>query len=207
MEPEKDMFEQWSEEFKNRPWYIKLKSKLKWFWEDLRYIPKEFYRGVSKIFYWLPIIWKDRDWDSHYIFEVLKHKLKAQARYISDRNLHTTAQQDARNMRICVSLIEKVQEEFYDMEYLDYQDLKTWFEPIDDQPGYSTWNSRIVEEDFDKYFQKYPLIYKRVLNGEGVIRDTTSKENIARNIAYINQQRAHKLLFKIMEEHIKAWWD
>jgi len=27
------------------------------------------------------------------------------------------------------------------------------------------------------------------------------------NICHINQQRAHKLLFKIMEQNINYWWD
>jgi hypothetical protein len=33
------------------------------------------------------------------------------------------------------------------------------------------------------------------------------KKLIAMNIAHINQDRAHKLLFKIMEENIQKWWD
>jgi hypothetical protein len=27
------------------------------------------------------------------------------------------------------------------------------------------------------------------------------------NIAYLNHDRARKLLFKIMEENIEGWWD
>ena len=50
------------------------------------------------------------------------------------------------------------------------------------------------------------------MNGEGVFPltgDTDSKNNqrIAMNIAHINQDRAHQLLFKIMEENIQGWWD
>jgi hypothetical protein len=51
-----------------------------------------------------------------------------------------------------------------------------------------------------------------VLKGEGPFtlgdRDESEiKRIIAMNIAHINQDRARKLLFKIMEENIEGWWD
>jgi hypothetical protein len=33
------------------------------------------------------------------------------------------------------------------------------------------------------------------------------KEKIAFDIAKINEERAHKLLFKILEQNIQRWWD
>ena len=33
------------------------------------------------------------------------------------------------------------------------------------------------------------------------------KQRIAMNIAHLNHQRAHKLLFKTMKENIESWWD
>ena len=64
--------------------------------------------------------------------------------------------------------------------------------------------------NFDDYFKKYPLVYKRVMNGEGVIDRVGREEDkqlIAMNIGYINHDRARKMLFKIMEENIEGWWD
>ena len=65
-------------------------------------------------------------------------------------------------------------------------------------------------ENFDDYFKKYPLIYKRVLAGEGPfqpLESGDSKVRVAMNIAHINHDRARKLLFKIMEQDIEKWWD
>ena len=92
---------------------------------------------------------------------------------------------------------------------MEYEKTKHWFEDVPDSPGYSSWQSRQLEENFDDYFKKYPLIHKRVLNGEGwlKIEDFTDKHRIASNIAHINHKRAKKLLFKIMEENIEGWWD
>ena len=33
------------------------------------------------------------------------------------------------------------------------------------------------------------------------------KQSIAMNIAHLNHSRAHKLLFRIIEENIEGWWD
>ena len=211
MEPEKDIFDQWSEEREKESWIVKkLRYIPAWWNHDGKYYHKYIKFGVKNLIYWLPIIWKDRNWDSHYIFEIMKHKISGQANYIGRRDLHTRAQQDAKRMRLCVKLMGLVQDEFYSTEYTDYHNTKHWFEDLPEKPGYSSWESRLLEENFDDYFKKYPLIYKRVLNGEGVFGREGREEDkqiIAMNIGHINHDRARKLLFKIMESEIEKWWN
>jgi hypothetical protein len=182
--------------------------KLWWKFEG-SYIPHNIISGIKRVWYWLPVIWKDRNWDSHYIFDILSHKLKAQSKYIGDRDIHTRSKRDAEVMMTCVRLIKKVQEEFYRMEYADYHKDKHWFTPTETE-GYFQLNSETLNENFDDYFKKYPLIHKRVMSGDGVFnRDgrEDDKQIIAMNIAHINHNRARKLLFKIMEQNIESWWD
>jgi hypothetical protein len=169
------------------------------------YLHKDFVKGIKNLIYWIPLIWKDRDYDNHYIFEVLKHKLKSQAKYIAEKNFHERAQTDARNIRICVSLIEKIQDETYRMEYFNYAKERSWFEPCKDNPEYLTWEREELWENYDEYFAKYKLIHKRVLNGEGTF-SLDSKKHIAMNISHINQDRASKLFHKIFEDNVERWW-
>ena len=211
MESEKDIFEQWDEENIKRPWIIrKLEFIPLWWNHEGRYYHKMFMTSVQNLWYWFPIIWKDRNWDSNYIFEIMIHKLKAQSKYIGSRGFHMRAERDAEIMMTCVRLMKLVQEETYSSEYSNYHRTKHWFEDIEDKPGISSWESRLLEENFEDYFKKYPLIYKRVLNGEGVFGGKDRKEDkqvIAMNISHINHDRARKLLFKLMEENIERWWD
>jgi len=205
MEPEKDIFDQWSEE--KITWYRKIYL---WWHNDGKYMRINFLRGIKNLRYWFPIIWKDRDWDSYFIFEILKHKLTAQAKYIGGRNYHTRASKDARDMRLCVKLMQLFQDETYCMEDMDYSKTKHWFEDALDHPGFKTWESRILEENFDDYFKKYPLVYKQVMNGAGafsIVGREDDKQVIAMSIAHTNHDRCRKLLFKIMEERIGGWWD
>jgi len=74
-----------------------------------------------------------------------------------------------------------------------------------------------TSENFDDYFKKYPLVYKKVLADKKLqifgieARDgeteVDAKQRIAMNIGRYNHERARKLLFRIMEENIEGWWD
>ena len=204
--------EDFFEQIETRPKPNVFRKIYLWWRFEGRYYHRDFVRGIEKLWYWFPIIWKDRDWDQHYIYEVIKHKLKAQAKYISNNDRHTRAQLDAKRMTLCVKLMQLCQDEPYTMEYMDYAKDKHWFAPCNDGTDSSTWESENIWENYEDFFKKYPLIYKRVLNGEGPFNienrdDDERKKVIAMNIGHINQSRAHKLLFKIMQENIERWWD
>ena len=97
--------EDFFEELKNRPKpNIFRRIRLWWKFEGT-YWYRNLKQGIKNLWYWFPIIWKDRHWDQDYIYEVLKHKLKAQAKYIGDANRHTRAKQDARRIIICTKLL------------------------------------------------------------------------------------------------------
>jgi hypothetical protein len=162
---------------------------------------KQFFRRIYNLYRWAPIIWKDQDWDDHYIFEILKFKLKNQAEYIGGKNRHTTAKRDAEIMMLCVRLIDKVQNEYYGTEYFNYHKSDMRFIPSESHPGSYEMEMEILEENFDDYFKKYPLIYRLVPDLKA------SREKIAFQIAKINEERAHKLLFTILQQNIRRWWD
>jgi len=160
---------------------------------------KQFFRNIHNLIRWFPIIWKDRDWDDHFIFEILKFKLKNQAKYIGYHDRHLSAKRDAEIMMLCVRLIEKVQDEYYGTEYFNYHESKLNFIDSKSHPGMYEMKVDPISEHFDDYFKKYPHIYNQV--------KTEDKHRTAFNIARINEERAHKLLFKILEQNIRRWWD
>jgi len=165
------------------------------------YKVKQFFKRIYNVIRWLPIIWKDQDWDDFYIFEILKFKLKNQAEYIGRHDRHMSAKRDAEIMMLCVRLIEKIQDEFYGKEYLGYSVSDMVFTPSETHPGHYEMEFVELSEHYNDYFKKYPLIYRLVpdLNAP--------KDKIAFQMARINEERAHKLLFTILEQNIRKWWD
>jgi len=103
-----------SEEYNE--WYWRLYRWVRW---ELPYQPKYIKNGVKNLYKWFWVIWKDRDWDHHYIFEVLKFKLEKQAKHLSERDWHESSKRDAEIMMTCVRLINKLQNEEYYEAYYD----------------------------------------------------------------------------------------
>ena len=168
---------------------------------------KRFFKRLYNLYRWLPIIWKDQDWDDHYIWEILKFKLKNQAEYIGYHDRHTTAKRDAEIMMLCVRLIDKVQSEYYSHEYFDYHKTESVFTPSETHPGNYEWDLKEISENFDDYFKKYPRIWNTVKEMKNPVFKKDTKVGVALNIGHINHLRAKRLLFNILEENIEGWWD
>ena len=168
---------------------------------------KQFFKRIYNLYRWFPIIWKDQDWDHTYIYEILKFKLKNQAEYIGYHDRHVSAKRDAEIMMLCVRLIEKCQEDYYGTECFKYRTAESVFTPSKEYPGSYEWDLVETSNNYYDYFDKYRRIYKQVLEAEKTPFKKDSIAGIAFNIAHINEERAHKLLFKILEENIDKWWD
>jgi hypothetical protein len=70
-------------------------------------------RRIRNLIRWIPIIWKDRDWDFYFTYEILKKKLEFQAEFTRKHGYHMYNAQDANRMETCVRLIKKLQHEEY----------------------------------------------------------------------------------------------
>lgn len=182
-----------------------------WLWHNIGWKIRDVYRSIKNVIKWLPVIWKDRDWDDWYIFEILKTKLKHQAKYIGDRDRHTNAKYNSERMMLCVRLIEKIQDEFYSMEYMDYHVSNYHWDDIEDEPDCKRLRIEEISNNFNDYFLKYPLEYKRVINNPDKqmfrFESIDDVQRIAMNISRNRQIRAKKILFTLLERHIECWWD
>lgn len=183
----------------------------RWWKFDGKYLHKDIYKGIKNIIHWLPTIWKDRDYDTYYIYEVLRVKLEKQAKYILERGNHVSAQRDAELMLLCARLCRIQQEDLYSLEYLDYRETEWDFTPTDETKQWYTLETTTLWENYQEYFKKYPRQHKRALSGEINYTKTSDEEKedyvIAMEIAHENQERSRKLLFKIMEQNIERWWN
>lgn len=183
-----------------------------WWKFDGRYYHKDFIKGVKNLIRWFPVIWKDRDWDYRYIWDLNIQKLKFQSKYIGENDNHTRAKRDAQIMMTCIRLMEKIKDGDYEVEYQEYYNTNVTFVPTILESGEKvyTYDSKVISENFDEYFKKYSRQYKKVLSGEvnRFKRDGDKDKNlIAMEISIENHNRAKKLLFKLMDFYIEYWWD
>ena len=188
-------------------WYWKL---YRWFRWDAKHAHRDIAQGFRNLWKWLPIIWKDRDWDDHFIFEALKFKIENTAKYIEKNNRYIGCERDVQTMMTCVRLIEKIQNQFYDLEHTDYMDQKFSFEKIEDS-DLSKLNIETTSENLSDYFSKHPNIHRRALKSS-ITREKwhyseVSDQTLAMWMSHYNHNRARKILFALMERNIEKWWD
>jgi hypothetical protein len=192
-----------------------LKSKFEdlydFYWKLLGWRINQFKKSVKNLIRWFPVMWKDRDWDDHYIWEILKTKLKYQSEYIGSRDIHVNAKYDAERMMWCVRLIDKIQDEFYSGEYMDYHESRFNWLDIEGDSEHKQLDIQEVSENYDEYFAKHKAAVRKVLANKELqifeLNDDNYKQRLAMNLGYYNEKRAQDLLFKILNRDIRGWWD
>ena len=182
-------------------------DKIRLWWRfEARYFHKNFIKGVKNLWKWFPTIWKDRDWDSYYIYEILRVKIENQAKYIGDRNFHTEAKRDAERMLLVTKLIKLQQDDTYGMEYMDYHESEYSFEPVEGKEGVCTLESTVISERYQEFLDKYPSTVRKIKKEEKDL-DLEDKRSLCFYVSSRNQEKANSLLFRILEERIGYWWD
>lgn len=166
---------------------------------------------IKNLIRWFPIIWKDKDWDDHYIWEIFKTKLKHQSEYIKNKGIHLEAEYDAQRMMLCVRLIEKIQEDYYELEHMDYHKSEyNWLDVKNDSDS-KQLEIKHISEHFDDYLAKYKSSIRHVLKNPKYqifeLTESEYKHRLAMNVSHYNQNKAQTLLFKILDKDIRKWWD
>jgi len=162
-----------------------------------------FKRKIKNLIRWFPIIWKDRDYGDYYILKILKFKLSNQAEYISKSYGHTRAQYDASRMRLCVRLIEKIQSEYYQLEYMNYFKDRFEFRDSVNHPNCKELHITNISNNFEEYVVKHYSTYKKVIK-EHYCKDSKST---ALKMSYEVHQKAKRILFELLNIHLESWWD
>jgi len=173
-------------------------SNLKKLWRNINYWPRRKWRQIKNVISWIPVVWKQFDFDYSYSLEVFKYQLSKQAKFMESDKPLVGAKGRAEKIRMVIRLMDKVYDEGYACEYQDklkkiYGDdvLDMKFFDIPDRPGYSTMGWKFEVDD--KYESQKDEIRKN--------HDKWFKES------HEKQERAHKLLWKLIEFYIRGWWD
>jgi hypothetical protein len=181
-------------------WYWKVYRWFKW---DAKHFHKDIEYGLKNLWKWFPTIWKDRDWDNHFIFEVLEFKLDNMVIAFQDKQKFEGWEDDVRYMKICKKLIERIQDNYYQDEYFDYIDLD--LEIVNTGSTFKL-EETIHRDDVVEYLAKYPNTYKLIKSNpkyKGYQKDM----GLALAVGMELHLKARKLLFKILEEKIEGWWE
>ena len=173
-----------------------------------RYFPvwfNDFCYGIYNIFRWMPVIYKDRDWDDYYITKIFQKKIEYQRNYIVSHDRHTSAYRDGQWMTVVLNLIEREHSEFYNLEYMDYEDIEYSFKEVEGNSELSQLVMVTKSENYSEFISKYPSAASKVLVKFPEVENYPA--NFAHYIASYRQQKCRRLIFDILKEKSIGWWD
>jgi len=155
---------------------------------------------IKNVFRWLPIIWKQYDFDYNYSLEVFKFQLQKQAEFLeSDRAVTLCAKDKAKRIRTVIKLMEKVYEDDYSMEYVDkLKELygKDVLEVSFVETGDTTFN------DFSGKTEKLFSMRYKYETWDNVDEIKKVKEQLIKG-SHDKQMRAHKILWSLIVKDIR----
>jgi hypothetical protein len=161
----------------------------------MKHFLKRKIRQIKNVFRWLPIIWKQYDFDYHYSLEVFKFQLQKQAEFLeSDRAVTMYAKDRAKRIRTILKLMDKVYTEEYAMEYQDI---------LVEMYGKDVLEIKFIEDKSKPTMYRMVHKYESWDNAEEIsqIKDELFQMSIEK------QNRAHKILWSLIEKDIQTWWD
>ena len=82
---------------------------------------RKFFIGISNIIKWIPVLYKDRDWDFYFVYVMLQKKLEFTEKAIRNSSLQNSDFY-GNKIRTAIRLIEIVREEKYLEEVLKEND-------------------------------------------------------------------------------------
>lgn len=168
----------------------------------LKYIPGAVVEGIQNIIEYAPVIWKDRDWDHHFLLVLLEFKLSRMQKRFEDCTRIEDAPKIARQLEMCVNAIRRIKADDYRSSELAALDEK-WGDlvcpvcgdficycfPDKKGRGYH-WialreNVRSKGDD-ERCDEEYRALYKQ------------QEEDVEKDL---------DLLFDTIRNNIRCWWD
>ena len=188
-----------------RDFFAALRGKMPWFevryhayslWSDLINPARQFVYGVRNLCAYLPIIWHDRDWDYSSMLSLWELKFQRMAYLFEHYGHHVGDKEQARNLRVCAKLCERIRED-------NYADV--------DQERHDEKWGKMKMVSLPKRNPEARSVRTRFIR-EGVDNDATEKrerEEFMRYYKHAEQQRVNdlKYLGEIIATYTLHWWD
>lgn len=151
-------------------------------------------KKIKKLWHWLPIIWKDEDWDYVYFLEIMRHKLISMRGFFnSDQTVTLYSKNRAEEMEICIKILNRlIADEYHINTHIFHNkkwgDIEIDFISINDKYNEMVSNRKKVKTEKDKEQEKKEFL-KCMEQGE-----------------YLKKQDI-QYLGKLLTRHLRKWWD
>ena len=167
-------------------------------YKDIKYSIRRFFRKIKNVFRWLPTIWKDEDYDYHFITEILIKKLEhTRDFFLSDRTHIADAEKVAEEIQEAIDRLHMTCDswEFYEQQA---------HEIITEKWGESKFNWIPTNDGTGSCYLE--IEHDNVKTPED--KEQYSKEfREAMKTARKEYMKDKKDAYKFIAKNIDKWWD
>ena len=169
---------------------------------NITYPFRDFYRRVKNVLRWLPIIWKDRDWDDSYITEILIKKLEfTRDFYLSDKAYGAEADKVAEQIQEAIDRLHQTKDswEFYEDPAMEQLQQKWGLTSFSFEPYEYDENGDVLTYEMKSKTEK--------VNTEEEEEQYNKEFKEASKIAHKQYMKDKKDAYKFIAKNIDKWWD
>lgn len=150
-----------------------------------------FLTGIKNFFIYAPVIYKDRDFDYTFFYQLMRVKLEKMSKAGIDKRVD-----------LCLSMIPFLLEE--DLEMNSY--YRSRFSFVRNAEGLFTLEKDMEEDNLEEFFAKHRA-KERIVRKELGDRGDLSNYRIAMYITIMIEQQAKRIFFRTIENNIDRWWN
>lgn len=167
---------------------------------------RDFKQGIKNLIRYFKIIWKDRDWDFGYTVKLLRFKLQNQSKYFEGDNYRSDSDYQVSRLKLADKLLSiytlepgSLSEQYYDAEKQEVEDA-----------GYG-YKFEFVEIPNTKHKEGGPYYELERAFYQDLNED--EKDKAAQFISEVRkkyrnkEEKAKKLAWKLINQHLENWWD
>ena len=160
----------------------------------MRHFFRSLIHSIHSLIYWFPVIWRDKDWDDDFFFDILIHKLSSMERYFRTADIVVDSEVYADEI---LAALQKLQAVRYQLN----EDAA--FELHEQKWGEAVWHFAPTERpDFSELIITYPNA-KTLEENELASRELADAANISSMDDEVTLQEA----FDLIAENVQKWWD
>ena len=156
---------------------------------------RSFISSISVILHWIPILYKDRDWDWYFLLKIERTKIRQMEKYFRESSIAEQDKNNAKWLHVCDKLLSIMMDED---TALKYEDTPRETKSILDFPHRNYLDRYINTKNANRFFDEDEMGW---LN--------KYKEGNSHSI-YLNNLRISKakyLYYKIRENFTFNWWN
>jgi len=157
--------------------------------------------GIKSVLFWLPIIWKDRWYDWDFLMMIIEHKLLQMGHATRAHGCQESSQKKAAQMLVCADLCKKIYTNKYRQDELEFH-KGIWGDCVCPVCGEFICDCFRSSDDESYWVNLYENVKTRAddeMASAQMMRILEAQET--------DLETDIELLFYIMKEKLRGWWD